>query len=82
MEDQKAARPSPPPLVVPKLFTTEFHVAPQDIEPGEGGSTQETRAVVLITHDTLEKCIRDALANIEADGDITQAPRMIRIEEL
>ena len=53
-----------------------------DIEPGEGGSAQETRAVVLITHDTLEKSIRDALANIEADGDITQAPRMIRIEEL
>lgn len=53
-----------------------------DIEPGKGGSAQETRAVVLITHDTLEKSIRDALANIEADGDITQAPRMIRIEEL
>jgi len=50
---------------------------------GQGkGETQETRAVVLITHDTLEKSMRDALSDIEADGDITEAPRMIRIEQL
>jgi len=55
-----------------------------DVEIGEKSATDgaETRLVVLITHDTLEKSIRDALAKIEADGDITQAPRMIRIEQL
>ena len=55
-----------------------------DVEIGEKSGTDgsETRLVVLITHDTLEKSIRDALAKIEADGDITQAPRMIRIEQL
>ena len=55
-----------------------------DVEIGQKSGTDgaETRLVVLITHDTLEKSIRDALAKIEADGDITQAPRMIRIEQL
>ena len=48
----------------------------------QSAARQETRAVVLITHDTLEKSIRDALAHIESDGDITEAPRMIRIEQL
>ena len=54
-----------------------------DVDIGAEGERagQETRAVVLITHDTLEKSMREALANIEADGDITQPPRMIRIEE-
>lgn len=56
----------------------------KNVDSGSGinGEAQETRAVVLITHDTLEKSIRDALANIEADGDVTEAPRMIRIEQL
>ncbi len=45
-------------------------------EPGE------TRSVVLITHDTLEKSIRDALSSIEKDGAITATPRMVRIERL
>jgi homoserine dehydrogenase len=53
-----------------------------DSEASEASGAQETRAVVLITHDTLEKSIRDALSNIEADGDVTEAPRMIRIEQL
>lgn len=53
-----------------------------DIDGQGSGKAQETRAVVLITHDTLEKSIRDALSDIEADGDITEAPRMIRIEQL
>ncbi|MGI9413295.1 MAG: homoserine dehydrogenase [Hyphomicrobiales bacterium] len=53
-----------------------------DIDGDTGSDRPETRLVVLITHDTLEKSIRDALAKIEADGDITQSPRMIRIEQL
>ena len=53
-----------------------------DIGASVAGSEEETRAVVLITHDTLESSIRDALGNIEADGVITQTPRMIRIEQL
>ena len=53
-----------------------------DIEVDSASKAQETRAVVLITHDTLEKSMRDALGNIEADGDVTQPPRMIRIEQL
>ncbi len=53
-----------------------------DIDAEDTHEGQETRAVVLITHDTLEKSIRDALGNIEADGDVTEAPRMIRIEQL
>lgn len=53
-----------------------------DIGASDAASGKETRAVVLITHDTLESSIRDALSNIEADGVITQTPRMIRIEQL
>jgi homoserine dehydrogenase len=49
---------------------------PKVADPGE------TRPVVLITHDTLEKSIRKALDTIEADGAVTAPPRMIRIERL
>ena len=38
--------------------------------------------VVLITHETTESAIRDALAGIESDGQITGRPQMIRIETL
>lgn len=53
-----------------------------DVASGGDVSTamQETRSVVLITHDTLEKSVRDALAKIETDDDVTEKPRMIRIE--
>jgi homoserine dehydrogenase len=53
-----------------------------DITRPEVQDTSETRPVVLITHDTLEKSIRKALDMIEADGAITEPPRMIRIERL
>ncbi len=46
------------------------------------GARAETRPVVLITHDTLEKSIRKALERIERDGHISRPPRMIRIERL
>ncbi len=53
-----------------------------DIDGAKDASVAETRPVVLITHDTLEKSIRKALECIESDGAITSAPRMIRIERL
>jgi homoserine dehydrogenase len=41
-----------------------------------------TMPVVLITHDTLEQAVREALDAIEVDGHISSSPRMIRIEKL
>ncbi len=38
--------------------------------------------VVIITHDTTEQAIRQALDQIEKDGKVAERPQMIRIEEL
>jgi homoserine dehydrogenase len=38
--------------------------------------------VVLITHQTTEAAVRNALAAIERDGHVDQKPQMIRIEKL
>ncbi len=38
--------------------------------------------VVLITHETTEEAMRKALAAIESDGKVSEAPQMIRIEKL
>ena len=38
--------------------------------------------VVIITHDTTEQAIRQALDQIENDGKVAERPQMIRIEEL
>lgn len=40
----------------------------------------EPLPAIIITHDTLEKNIRQALARVEADGHIAGRPQMIRIE--
>lgn len=40
------------------------------------------RQVVMITHPTTEKSIRDAIAAIVADGHVEKTPQMIRIEKL
>lgn len=45
---------------------------------GTGGPAQ----LILITHETTETAIRDALDSIIKDGKITQPPQMIRIEKL
>lgn len=42
----------------------------------------DTMPVVLITHDTLEAAVREALDAIEGDGHISSTPRTIRIEKL
>ena len=41
-----------------------------------------TAPFILITHDTVETAMRDALARIETDGHVASRPRMIRIERL
>jgi homoserine dehydrogenase len=38
--------------------------------------------VIIITHETTEEALRKALEGIEKDGNVTERPQMIRIEEL
>jgi homoserine dehydrogenase len=45
-------------------------------------SQDATAPFILITHDTLESSMREALQKIEADGHVARSPRMIRIERL
>ena len=49
---------------------------------GRGGGQRETAPFILITHDTLESAMREALARIEDKGHAASRPRMIRIERL
>jgi homoserine dehydrogenase len=49
-----------------------------DAKPKPGAPT----AVVLITHETTEEAIRAALKAIHGDGNVSEAPQMIRIEPL
>lgn len=48
-------------------------------EPGSEG--EPVRTVVLITHETIESAVREALARIAGDGFISGQPQMFRIEE-
>ena len=41
-----------------------------------------TAPFILITHDTVETAMREALSRIETDGHVATRPRMIRIERL
>lgn len=56
--------------------------------PGTPDTTHEavpprqTAPFILITHDTLESAMRQALETIEAAGHVASKPRMIRIERL
>ena len=43
---------------------------------------RDTAPFILITHDTLENAMRDALQRIESEGHAASRPRMIRIERL
>ncbi|QPC41780.1 homoserine dehydrogenase [Kaustia mangrovi] len=47
---------------------------------GASAKGEQTRPVIMITHDTLEKSMREALANIDAGGHTARPSRMIRIE--
>jgi homoserine dehydrogenase len=52
--------------------------------PGSGRPSRanEPTPVVMITHETTEAAIRQALEAIEADGHVDEKPQMIRIEKL
>jgi homoserine dehydrogenase len=57
------------------------------VHPGQAGEPapghQDAAAnVILITHDTTEDAMRKALRAIEEDGNVTEPPQMIRIEDL
>lgn len=52
--------------------------APGQSHGGEGGAA----TVVIITHDTTEQAVSEALKAIEQDGHIVGQPNMIRIERL
>ncbi len=44
--------------------------------------SRATASFILITHDTLEVSIHQAMERIEKDGHVAKAPRVIRIERL
>ncbi|MCD7060845.1 homoserine dehydrogenase [Pelagibacterium xiamenense] len=48
-------------------------------EPGV--EPESSRTVVLITHETIESAVREALDRIDKDGFIVGQPQLIRIEE-
>ncbi len=58
------------------------------VHPGQAaragpGSTRNRRPTSYsITHDTTEDAMRKALQAIEEDGNVTERPQMIRIEDL
>jgi homoserine dehydrogenase len=57
------------------------------VHPGQAGEPapghgEKAANVILITHDTTEDAMRKALQAIEADGNVTERPQMIRIEDL
>ena len=54
------------------------------LPPGSGRPNRpdEPTPVVIITHETTEAAIRQALDAIEADGHVDRKPQMIRIEQL
>jgi homoserine dehydrogenase len=49
---------------------------------GIPGAPGEPTPVVMITHETTEAAIREALEAIESDGHVNEKPQMIRIEKL
>ncbi len=46
----------------------------------DASAPRATAQFILITHDTLESSLKDAMAKIERDGHVAGAPRVIRIE--
>ncbi|MBS0238978.1 MAG: homoserine dehydrogenase [Proteobacteria bacterium] len=58
---------------------------PQTLHAPRVGSRVPKKAdqpVIIITHETTEEAMRRALDAIEKDGNVTERPQMIRIEEL
>jgi homoserine dehydrogenase len=48
----------------------------------EKDTPRATAPFILITHDTVEHAMREAMERIEKDGHVASRPRMIRIERL
>ena len=55
------------------------HEKSDDVDADSG---DKAMPVVIITHETNEKAIADALAFIKQDGNVVGEPKMIRIEKL
>ncbi len=58
---------------------------PQTLHASRVGSRVQKikdQPVIIITHETTEEAMRRALETIEKDGNVTERPQMIRIEEL
>lgn len=52
---------------------------PDEPPPGAG---EAAVSVIILTHDTTEAAMRNALQAIEKDGKVAEPPQMIRIEDL
>ena len=51
-------------------------------KPASQSGEFDDQAVTIITHNTTESAVRTALDGIEAAGQISEKPQMIRIEKL
>jgi homoserine dehydrogenase len=47
---------------------------------GADGGKDSAKAVILVTHETTEQAVRNAVARISKDGYLTDTPQVIRIE--
>lgn len=56
-------------------------IPPSSAEDGSAAASIAA-PVILVTHETTERAIREALAAIESDGNVAERPQLIRIEEL
>jgi homoserine dehydrogenase len=57
---------------------------PRSALPGTGTRSESgaPTTVVMITHETTEESIRQAIEAIEQDGQVSERPQVIRIEKL
>ena len=91
---QAAPQPPPPPLkrqqgypdLLPHPERLEHAGLPSDSSapspvPLEQALKEFPGTVVLITHETIESAVREALERVASDGFIVGQPQLIRIEE-
>ena len=45
------------------------------------GESEQEKTIILITHETTEAAVREALAAVEKDDYVAGKPQMIRIEK-
>ncbi len=58
------------------------HSLDTEAENPSGEAGEEIRQVIVITHETMEKHVREALQSVQEDGNIVGKPQMIRIERI